>query len=117
MAAVVGTRPCIISSFFALSSIEKLVVPVTFPPGRLRLGTRPTLIGSAPTLAKTIGIVAVAVLAAGAETLPPRATMASTLRLTRAAPIAGNFAYRVAAPRRETYTVRPSADPRRRETR
>jgi hypothetical protein len=58
-------------------------------PGRLRLGTRPTLIGSAPN-AKTTGIVAVAVLAASAETLPPLATMAATLRLTRSAAIAGN---------------------------
>jgi hypothetical protein len=49
------------------------------------------LIGSAPN-AKTIGIVAVAVLAASAAALWPLATMASTLRLTRSAAIAGNCA-------------------------
>src|SRR5262249_1897457 len=37
--------------------------PVTLPPGRLRLATRPILTGS-PPLTKTIGIVAVAALAA-----------------------------------------------------
>ena len=40
-------------------------MPVTLPPGRLRLATRPCLTGSAP-LAKTIGIVVVAALAASA---------------------------------------------------
>jgi hypothetical protein len=38
------------------------VTPVTLPPGRLKLATRPSLTGS-PPLAKTIGIVAVAALA------------------------------------------------------
>jgi hypothetical protein len=39
---------------------------VTFPPGLLRLATRPNLTGSPPVL-KTIGIVAVAALAATAD--------------------------------------------------
>ena len=51
------------------SSTLKKFTPVTLPPGRLRLATRPDLTGSAPT-AKTIGIVAVAALAASAAALP-----------------------------------------------
>src|SRR5262249_19214028 len=40
--------------------------PVRLPPGRFRLATSPTLTGSTPT-PKTIGMVAVAALAATAE--------------------------------------------------
>jgi putative ABC transport system substrate-binding protein len=39
------------------------LTPVALPPGRARLATRPSLTGSSPT-PKTIGIVAVAALAA-----------------------------------------------------
>jgi hypothetical protein len=39
---------------------------VTFPSGRPRLATKPTVMGS-PPIAKTIGIVGVAFLAASAE--------------------------------------------------
>ena len=45
---------------------EMKLTPVTLPPGRLRLATRPSLTGS-PPVAKTIGIVVVAALAASAE--------------------------------------------------
>ena len=45
---------------------RKKLTPVTLPPGRLRLATRPSLTGSLP-VAKTIGIVVVAALAAIAE--------------------------------------------------
>ena len=41
------------------------VTPVTLPPGRLRLATRPSLTGSA-TVSKTIGMVVVAAFAASA---------------------------------------------------
>ena len=41
------------------------VIPVMFPPGRARLSTSPTAIGS-DTLKKTMGIVLVAFLAARA---------------------------------------------------
>jgi hypothetical protein len=43
---------------------------VTLPPGRLKLGTRPALIGSLP-FPNTIGIVVVAALAAMAELAVP----------------------------------------------
>ena len=52
-------------SCFAASSTEMKLTPVTLPPGRLRLATRPTLTGS-PPVAKTIGTVVVAALAASA---------------------------------------------------
>src|SRR5262249_36282271 len=42
------------------------LTPVTLPPGRLRLATRPSLTGSPPVV-KTIGIVVVAALAAIAD--------------------------------------------------
>ena len=49
--------------------LVKKLTPVTLPPGRLRLATRPSLTGS-PPLVKTIGIVAVAALAAKADGTP-----------------------------------------------
>src|SRR6266446_7470577 len=51
------------STRFAASSRRKYDVPVTLLPGRARLDTRPTATAS-PTDAKTMGIVAVAPLAA-----------------------------------------------------
>src|SRR5215831_10790468 len=60
-------------------SLPNQLTPVTFPPGRLRLVTRPTLTGSAP-LVKTMGISAVAALAANAELLPPTAAITATCR-------------------------------------
>ncbi len=41
-----------------------------FPPGRLRLATRPAVTESSPVV-KTTGIVVVTALAAGTETVPP----------------------------------------------
>ena len=43
----------------------RLVTPVTLPPGRLRLATRPSRTGSEPS-SKTIGMVVVAAFAASA---------------------------------------------------
>ena len=54
------------SSRFAPNTPPKKLTPVTLPPGRLRLATRPCLTGS-PPVAKTIGTVVVAALAASAE--------------------------------------------------
>ena len=45
---------------------ERKLTPVTLPPGRLRLATRPSLTGS-PPVTKTIGIVVFAALTAIAE--------------------------------------------------
>jgi hypothetical protein len=56
-------------------------VPVTLPPGRLRLGTRPAFTGSTPT-EKTTGIVVVAAFAASAAAVPSGVTMIATFRRT-----------------------------------
>ena len=49
-------------------------MPVTLPPGRLMLATRPLLTGSAMVV-NTIGTVSVTFCAAMAETGPPAATI------------------------------------------
>src|SRR5262249_56572798 len=48
------------------AAVPNRVIPVTLPPGRLRLATRPSLTGS-PLAVNTIGIVLVAALAACGE--------------------------------------------------
>jgi uncharacterized membrane protein len=53
------------------------LTPVTLPPGRLMLATKPRLIGSS-LLVKTIGIVLVAAMATSAELLPPVAAITAT---------------------------------------
>ena len=63
------------SSRLAAKSVPMRLWPVTFPPGRARLATSPSARGSAKT-AKTIGIVAVACLAARAP--GPAVTSTST---------------------------------------
>ena len=60
-----GTSSRRSSSRFAVNSPLKKLIPVTLPPGRARLATRPSLTGSSPTT-KTMGIVVVAALAASA---------------------------------------------------
>jgi hypothetical protein len=50
-------------SRFAASSVDSSVIPVTLPPGRARLVTKPLPIGSA-ALCMTMGIVLVAPMAA-----------------------------------------------------
>src|SRR5215470_12550934 len=70
MTAALGTSSCSISSCFCPSSRKNMLTPVTLPPGRLRLATRPAPTGSPPLL-KTIGIVCVAALAASAAGSPP----------------------------------------------
>src|SRR5262249_41823879 len=59
--------------------------PVTFPPGRLRLATRPAAAGSKPTT-KTIGMVVVA-------TLAERAAGGACGRATNSAAMAGKRSY------------------------
>jgi len=69
----VGTSWRSSSNRFAPNSAARKLAPVTLPPGRLRLATRPSLTGSAP-LVKTIGTVVVAALAASAEGVFPTIT-------------------------------------------
>jgi hypothetical protein len=64
------------------NTYEKLTTPVTLPPGRLILAITPVFIGSPPNM-ETIGIVAVAALAARGG--PPPLTITLTFRPTRSA--------------------------------
>jgi hypothetical protein len=57
--------------------LDKAITPVTLPPGRLKLETRPSLTGSPPVV-KTIGMVAVADLAASADATFPVAAITAT---------------------------------------
>ena len=82
-----GIASLSISSLFVPSSAVRLETPVTLPPGRARLATRPAPTGS-PTFAITMGIVVVALFAANAGAVPV-ATIRSTLRRTRSAARSG----------------------------
>jgi len=73
------------SSHFALIPYSNVVKPVTLPPGRARLATRPVPTGS-PAAAKTMGMTDVACMAAAIK-LVPAVTMTSTLRWTNSAAI------------------------------
>jgi len=79
-----GTRFKSSSTRFGISSEAIIAKPVALPPGRLSLCTRPSATGSGPAM-KTIGIAAVAFVAACAVTEPPVATITDTRRRTRAA--------------------------------
>ena len=72
----------------ALVSELKILIPVTFPPGRFKLATSPNLTGSSTDDA-TMGIVDVAALAAFATGSPPAAEMTLTLRRTKSAARSG----------------------------
>src|SRR5262249_41924871 len=84
IATAFGTISCNNSSRFASSSPEIGVMPVAFPPGRLRLATRPCLTGSPPPV-KTIGIVAAAALAGGRGPGPSGAPIPVLGRRTKSA--------------------------------
>ena len=85
--ASLGIASLSISSLLVFSSDAKLESPVTLPPGRARLATKPAPTGS-PALVITIGMVVVALLAANAAGVP-EATIRSTLRRTKSAASSG----------------------------
>ena len=68
--AAVGATSCNRPTRFAKGALLNKLMPVTLPPGRLKLGTKPSWTGSM-TAVKTIGIVVVAALAAISEGVPP----------------------------------------------
>jgi hypothetical protein len=72
-----GTKSCKSRSRLAATSREKELKPVALPPGRARLATRPSRTGSSGT-PKTIGIVAVAALAASEATMLPGVAITAT---------------------------------------
>src|SRR6516164_3323312 len=80
IAAACGTSSCSNSICLATRSALNRLTPVTLPPGRLKLATRPSLTGS-PPVAKRIGMVAVAAFAASATAGLPLATIIATRRL------------------------------------
>ena len=69
-----GTSSCSSPSRLGPSSALNQLAPVTLPPGRLMLATRPRSIGLS-LLVKMIGIVLVAAMATSAELLPPVAAI------------------------------------------
>src|SRR5262249_15946713 len=83
-----------------------LVTPVTLPPGRLRLVTRPAWTGSA-AVPKTIGMVAVAALAANAAALSAGAARTATWRRIRSAANSGSRSRSLLAQRYSIATLRP----------
>ena len=83
--------------------------PVTLPPGRDRLATRPPPTGSFAS-AKTMGMTDVACLSAG--TALATVTMTSTLSRTNSAAISAKRSGRPSAQRYSIVTVRPSIQPR-----
>src|SRR4029453_17163115 len=62
----------------AATLLNTVLTPVALPPGRLTLATRPRLTGS-PAMAKTMGMVVLAALAASTAAGPPTATMTAGL--------------------------------------
>ena len=82
--------------------------PVTLPPGRARLATRPVPSGSCAS-AKTIGMTDVACFAA--RTALPDVTMTSTFKRTNSAAISANRSLRPSAQRYSIAMVRPSIQP------
>ena len=86
--ASLRTASLSISSLLVFSSTAKLDSPVTLPPGRARLATKPDPTGS-PAFAITMGMVVVALLAALAGGSPV-VTIKSTLRRTRSAASSGS---------------------------
>ena len=99
-----GTNSRSSSSRFAPSATVIRLAPVTLPPGRLKLATKPNWTGS-PALTNTIGMVAVAALAARTETMPPVATSNETLRRTRSSASACSRSYWPSAQRYSVATV------------
>ena len=85
------------------------VTPVTLPPGRLRLATRPVLTGSSPARRRS-GSSWLPLLAASAAA-PPLATITATWRRTKSAASAGSRSYWLSAQRNSIATLRPSTKP------
>ena len=83
--------------------------PVTLPPGRARLATRPVPTGSA-TDPKTIGMTDVACFAAMTAAVPP-VTITLTFSRTNSATISGKRSLRPSPQRYSIATVRPSIQP------
>jgi hypothetical protein len=109
-AVACGNRSRSSPSRFGSRVLVRLLTPVTFPSGLLRLVTRPCSTGSALNVATT-GIVVVAALAANAAGSPPVAASTVTGRPASSAASAGSRSYCPFAQRYSIVTFRPSAYP------
>ena len=107
--ASLGTASLSISSLLLFSSVDKLESPVTLPPGRARLATRPAPTGSA-VFVITMGMVVVAPFAANAVG-PPVTTIRSTFRRTRSAASSGRRSCFCSANRYSMVIFFPSIHP------
>ena len=107
--ATLGTTSCNSSTSFGDTSTLIRLTPVRLPPGRLRLSTRPRLTGSLG-VEKTIGMVAVAALAASAAGVVP-ATITDGCRVTSSAASAGSSSFLFSAQRYSIATFWPSTKP------
>ena len=101
-----GTTSRRISSRLPARSVVWIDSPVTLPPGRARLATRPVPSGSAE-MASTIGTSEVTCLAM----IPPTVRITATLRRTNSAAISASRSARPSAQRYSIATFRPSAQP------
>ena len=107
--ASLGTASLSISSLFVFSSGAKPEIPVTFPPGRARLATKPAPTGSA-VFVITMGMVVVAFFAANGAAFP-EATIKSTLRRTSSAASSGRRSVFPSANRYSMVKFFPSIHP------
>src|SRR5215467_1964021 len=107
--ASLGTASLSTSSLFVFSSGAKLDSPVTLPPGRARLATKPAPTGSGK-LVITMGMVLDAPFAANGVG-PPEATIRSTLRRTRSAASSGRRSGVCSANRYSMVIFFPSIQP------
>src|SRR5262249_45754164 len=96
------------SSRFVPDALVRKLTPVAFPPGRLRLATKPCITGS-PPVTNTIGTVVFADFAASAEGVFP--TIKATCWRTKSATRAGNRWSSCSAERYSTMTFWPSMKP------
>src|SRR6516165_6181328 len=102
--------------FLATTSGAVKLMPVTLPPGRLRLATSPAATGST-TAEKTTGIVCVAALAAKADGDPPPANNTETRRSMSSFASVGNRSKWPSAQRKAMMTFCPSINPASRNPR
>ncbi len=110
MVAAVGTRWRSMSNRLAPRSPDTKLTPVTLPPGRLRLATKPSWTGSAPVV-NTIGVVLVAAITARMPVLLAPARITAALRANRSLTIAGQRSTSGPGQRYSIATLRPSLKP------
>jgi hypothetical protein len=88
-----GTSSRSNSRRYAVNADVRMAAPVTLPPGRPRLATKPFLMGSPPAT-NTIGIVVVADFAVRTRAVPPAAKITSTRRRVKFVASASKRSYR-----------------------